>query len=366
MRKVFLSILFVLMGAGAVYIFVHFTPDESLSLSTARTPQAKKGMNEVKAKPTARKKAVGPSVAENLAKVLQRIQAGESTDLAADYFGASRLAKQLGEDSTYITAMRHLIRAFPNNDYAVKVAPELGDVFLAQNDFESARKMYSFAYERVDSYAARRRLAAKMDPIVERIIFSRRNFSECVFHRVQAGDTLIGIASKYNCPYRFIQFINRKKNAMLRVGERLKVISGPEGNKMSVKVVISKIEFTLTVYLNGVYLRSYPVAIGREDATPTATFKIIDRIKHPAWHAPDGNIYPYGSKKNVLGEYWLKFNDDDYAGFGIHGTTDPTCDPKKPETIQRPLSAGCIRMFNRDVTEVSMFIPRGSIVEIRD
>jgi lipoprotein-anchoring transpeptidase ErfK/SrfK len=41
-------------------------------------------------------------------------------------------------------------------------------------------------------------------------------------------------------------------------------------------------------------------------------------------------------------------------------------DFKRPETIQRAVSAGCIRMFNRDVTELSMLVPRGTVVEIRE
>ncbi|TET38962.1 MAG: LysM peptidoglycan-binding domain-containing protein [Planctomycetota bacterium] len=367
MRKVFFSLVLVLMGAGAVYLVSNFKFDGSFSLVTKKAPKvAKAGKADVKKPVKAASKDALPATRAKLTAVLEKIQAGKSTDLPADYFSVVRLAREVGDDQTYVSAMRHLVEAFSKSGQALKVAPELAGVYAAKNDFETARRIYSFAYKRAADYRERRALAAKLDPICERLIFSRKKFSECVFYRVQQGDKLIRLAAKYNCPYRFIQRINKKRDDRLRIGERLKIICGPDDSKMNVKVVVCKSEFTLTVYLNGVYMRSYPVAIGRDDATPTATFKIVDRLKHPAWHAPDGNVYPYGSKKNILGEYWLKFNDDEYSGFGIHGTGDSTVDPKKPETIQRAISAGCIRMFNRDVTDLSMLVPRGTVVEIRE
>jgi LysM repeat protein len=312
MRKVFFSLVLVLMGAGAVYLVSNFKFDGSFSLVTKKAPKAAKAVKADAKKPVrvASKDAL-PATKAKLTGVLEKIQSGKSTDLPADYFSVVRLAREVGDDQTYISAMRHLVEAFSKSSQAVNVAPELAGVYAAKNDFEMARLVYSFAYKRAADYKGRRALAAKLDPICEQLVFSRKKFSECVFHRVQQGNTLIGLAAKYNCPYRFIQKINKKRNDRLRLGERLKIICGPDNSKMNVKLVVRKSEFTLTVYLNGVYLRSYPVAIGRDEATPTATFKIIDRIKHPDWHAPDGNVYPYGSKKNVLGEYWLKFNDDE-------------------------------------------------------
>ena len=79
-----------------------------------------------------------------------------------------------------------------------------------------------------------------------------------------------------------IKLINNKKHDRLRIDERLKVIAAPDGGKMKARIVVRKCEFMLTIYVNGLYLKSYPIGIGREDATPTASFKIVDRPKGEA------------------------------------------------------------------------------------
>jgi lipoprotein-anchoring transpeptidase ErfK/SrfK len=118
------------------------------------------------------------------------------------------------------------------------------------------------------------------------------------------------------------------------------------------------------VYLNGYLLKEYPVGVGRDDLTPETTFTVKDRIEKPEWQRPEGRI-PYGDPRNILGEYYIKFAHDQFVGFGIHGSKDPSLDPKRPETIQKAESAGCIRMFDSDIEEIFTIVPRGTTVVIR-
>ncbi len=97
---------------------------------------------------------------------------------------------------------------------------------------------------------------------------------------------------------------------------------------------------------------TFPIGIGREDwETPTGYFKIVEKIKDPTWRVPK-SIFQYRIEQNdkvpkvvppgddnPLGEYALRLSDQYYL---IHGTNDPL-------GIGRRSSAGCIRMFNKDI-----------------
>ncbi len=82
------------------------------------------------------------------------------------------------------------------------------------------------------------------------------------------------------------------------------------------------------------------------------------KLKHPDWYAPDGNRYAYGDPKNVLGDYFVKFEHPSFTGFGVHGTPDV-------DSIGRRASQGCIRMRDTDIREFFEIMPRGCQVAIR-
>lgn len=87
-------------------------------------------------------------------------------------------------------------------------------------------------------------------------------------------------------------------------------------------------------------IKTYPIAVGKIlSPTPTGTYKIINKQRDP-----DG---PFG----VL---WMGLSKPHY---GIHGTNNPA-------SIGKNVSAGCIRMFNHDVLELSYRVPIGTWVVI--
>lgn len=101
--------------------------------------------------------------------------------------------------------------------------------------------------------------------------------------------------------------------------------------------------------------KTYNVATGANNSTPSGTFKIVEKIPNPPWYKP-GEVIPPGSPKNILGTRWLGLNK---PGYGIHGTTDP-------KSIGTQATAGCIRMTNQDVEELYNIVPVGVEVTIVD
>lgn len=97
---------------------------------------------------------------------------------------------------------------------------------------------------------------------------------------------------------------------------------------------------TLTLYRNGQWVKSYPVAVGKPSTpTPKGTFTIINKAVNPGG--------PFGSR-------WMGLSKPHY---GIHGTNNPS-------SIGKAVSNGCIRMYNKDVNELYNLVPIGTVVKI--
>lgn len=88
-------------------------------------------------------------------------------------------------------------------------------------------------------------------------------------------------------------------------------------------------------------LKTYPIATGRpKSPTPLGTFKIIEKAQ---WG-------------EGFGTRWLGLNVP-WGKYGIHGTN-------RPDSIGGNLSAGCIRMRNRDVEELYSLVGHNTRVII--
>lgn len=99
---------------------------------------------------------------------------------------------------------------------------------------------------------------------------------------------------------------------------------------------------TLTLYKGNELIKAYPIAIGKPSTpTPKGVFKIINKAINPGG--------PFGVR-------WLGLNalGGDY---GIHGTNTPS-------SIGKAISNGCIRMYNKDVLEISNLVKLGTKVTI--
>lgn len=181
---------------------------------------------------------------------------------------------------------------------------------------------------------------------------------------VQSGDLLSKISSQHKVPYEILMKINDiARPESLRAGRRIKVIHGP------FNAVINRTTFTMDLYLQTVYVKSYKVGLGKpEHTTPTGRWVAAPggKMISPTWTDPDtGKTYLGSDPDYPLGSRWIALdgiegNAKGRTGFALHGTKDP-------DTIGTQSSRGCIRLFNGDVIEVyNLLEPGQSSVVVTD
>lgn len=111
--------------------------------------------------------------------------------------------------------------------------------------------------------------------------------------------------------------------------------------QMSILIEVDKKQLKLINRENEKIIDTYIIATGKPGSpTPLGTFKIIEK-----GHWGEG----FGSRWMGLNVPWGKY--------GIHGTN-------KPSSIGSNVSAGCIRMNNRDVEELYSKVSNNTIVVI--
>ena len=208
--------------------------------------------------------------------------------------------------------------------------------------YEARNELSDLYFEETDK-ARRDEIKSKLNELNAELVFSREPSQDAFIYVVRPGDSLIEIASKFNTNYEFIMRINNKHRTSIKVGERLKILKG------NVTVLVDKSDYTLTLLLDGRFIKQYPVGTGESDKTPEGKFVIENKLKNPVWYSPDG-IYQFGDPKNVLGTRWIGFEDKKgLYGYGIHGTTDP-------DSIGKEMSNGCVRLKNEDVEDLYDYV----------
>ena len=187
--------------------------------------------------------------------------------------------------------------------------------------------------------------------------------AQSIVHKVVSRDNFIKISRRYHTTVEGIKFINNRKTNMIRIGDKLNVVSGPW------RITVSKKARLLNVWRKGKdswqIFAVFPIGVGRKNLTPNGKFVIIHRMRHPKWYGPDGRIFAYGDKENPLGDYFLKLRRVTPAGvkkdqgYGIHGSADDS-------SVGRSVSNGCLRMKNCDVEILYYLLPAMTPVEITD
>ena len=124
------------------------------------------------------------------------------------------------------------------------------------------------------------------------------------------------------------------------------------------RLVLRLSERRLYYYRGSAIAGSYPVAIGSAHwETPTGEFTVLSMQTNPAWQHPfTGEIVPPGPH-NPLGARWIGFWTDGNASIGFHGTDHP-------ELIGQPVSHGCVRMRNEDITDLFDQVTVGTPVAV--
>ena len=133
----------------------------------------------------------------------------------------------------------------------------------------------------------------------------------------------------------------------------------PEGKlafyTTSAKITISLSERKLRVYRRGALVGTYPVAVGKPGlSTPTGSFFVNQKLQPPS---PGG---PFGVLAIGISAFQMKLPASGWVQGGpiaIHGTNEDYL-------IGKAVSHGCVRMHDKDVLEVSKYVPAGSPVII--
>jgi LysM repeat protein len=187
----------------------------------------------------------------------------------------------------------------------------------------------------------------KIENLNVKILFSPLPMPESIIHEVVPGDALYKLAKKHGTTMELIKKSNNLQSEVIKTGQKLKIFTGT----FSIKV--EKKKNLMTLYMNHKAFKHYRVATGLEGGTPTGEFKVINRIENPTWYKT-GAVVPPGDPKNYLGTRWIGL---DTPGYGIHGTTEP-------ESIGTQSTSGCVRMLNKEVEELYIMIPQGTVVKI--
>jgi len=180
-------------------------------------------------------------------------------------------------------------------------------------------------------------------------IYANPNIHFAEPYVVEFGETLDGIAQKFDVPWQYLGRLNSVTPETLQAGQQLKVLKGPFGAIIDLK------RFEMTVHAHGWYVRRYTIGIGKDGGTPTGTFTVQNKLENPTWYHPSGGGVDGDDPANPLGEFWLGLGEH----IGIHGTIDPN-------SIGTAVSRGCIHLADNDITEVFQLLGVGSEIRIRE
>ena len=205
----------------------------------------------------------------------------------------------------------------------------------------------------------------QLSELADKWLFNRTIFPQdrlCGIYKVKLGDQLRTIGKMHKVPHEILLQINKiTRPEALQAGETIKVINGPFHTR------IYRSTFTMDLYLQNTFVRSFPVGLGRESMeTPTGLWSVkpAGKLITPTWTDPiTGKTYEAEDPDYPLGSRWIglkgvKGEAKGRTGFAIHGT-------KVPNEIGTTTSQGCVRLHNGDAILVyNLLVPSYSRVEI--
>ena len=268
---------------------------------------------------------------------------------AQQLFARAAQAERQGNLPEAQARLEELLSTFPESPWADDALLKLGQVYEGQQQLVEARAMYRTLLERFPDSPLLTQTQAQLGEVNVALLFSPIVTDLDAVREVKSGDTLGKIANGSGTTVEFIKKANGLKNDVIRPGQKLKI---PKGR---FSIVVDKSQNQLLLTENNQFIKTYPVATGKDNSTPVGTFKIVTRIPNPVWYK-QGAVVPPESPENILGTRWLGI---DKQGYGIHGSVDPNA-------IGKQITAGCVRMMNHDVEELFDIVPVGTEVTIVD
>ncbi len=205
----------------------------------------------------------------------------------------------------------------------------------------------------------------RLSELADKWLFSRTVFTEdrlCSNYTVKPGDMLRTIGEQYKVPWEILKEVNKIRSPeLLKAGETIKVIHGPFHAR------IYRSTFTMDLYLQDTFIRSFPVGLGkpgRETPTGLLIVKPGGKLISPSWTDPDTfKRYEADDPDYPLGSRWIALEGINgeakgRIGFAIHGT-------RNPDQIGTAGSRGCIRLRDDDaVLMYNLLMPGLSQVQV--
>jgi LysM repeat protein len=255
----------------------------------------------------------------------------------------------------------------PNPEADTLIARAAALIGEGTESYVEAREKLNQALRMPMSPKQREYVKTQLSELSKKWLFSRAvlpNDPLCEYYRVRPGDIFEIIGRENKVPYEILQEINNISNPRsLQAGQSIKVVKGPFHAK------VYRSTFTMDVYLQNTYVRSFIVGLGKPGTeTPTGLWRLRPGGKAHAtsWRDPDtGKLYQPEDPDYPLGSRWMALDGlsgeaKGREGFGIHGT-------KEPEQIGTAGSRGCIRMYNGEAILVYKMLVDGlSQVEVTD
>lgn len=232
-----------------------------------------------------------------------------------------------------------------------------GRLLEGKDDLAGARERYFAVLASNAGPGVKREAEARLGAIHIAMVFSSRSMPEKEDYLVKKGDFLLRIAQQHGTTVDLITVSNGlKSGAMIKAGDLLRVL------KAKFRVAVSTGGNDLLLMMNDRFFKRYQVGTGKDEKTPHGTFVIASKEKEPVWW-PQGREIPYGHPENILGTRWMALRatgeTPDVRGYGIHGTWDDS-------SIGKSVSAGCVRMRNKDVEELFTIVTLGVPVTITE
>jgi len=243
--------------------------------------------------------------------------------------------------------LEELIATFPDSSWTDDALLRLGRVYEAEQQLVEARRMYQTLLEKFPQSALVSETQSQLGNVNIALLLSPTVTDLDAVYEVKPGDTLGKIAEASGTTVELLKKANGLKGSVIRTGQKLKV---PKGR---FSVVVNKTHNQLLLTQDNRFVKSYPVATGKDNSTPEGTFKIVTKVPNPVWYK-QGAVVPADSPENILGTRWMGI---DKPGYGIHGSVDPT-------VIGKQVTAGCVRMNNHDVEELFGIVPLGTDVTV--
>ncbi|MBE9031079.1 L,D-transpeptidase [filamentous cyanobacterium LEGE 11480] len=191
---------------------------------------------------------------------------------------------------------------------------------------------------------------------------------------IPSVSSLTALAHPIVCPADATMHAPPNVDGWLRADQSLQQLVPQDFDQKKVSLLIEKSKHRLTVYYDGVALKSYPVVFGRGKGdkrregdlkTPEGILKIQDKYPHPDWSKFLWLDYPNQqsrckhnrAKQTGKIPLWSTVGSE----VGIHGVPAGADDM----VINRiNWTWGCPSMRNADINELYPFVPVGTIVEI--